>query len=147
MRNAVVVLFSIGLVCACSGPMGPIAGGTLEGDPAAWPEDWAFTNDTDNVLLQTCPQDPYSVTTWAVTTNGNLYIAAANSKATWVKNIADDNAVIVSVNGELYDATASIVTEREEIADVVQAYVVKYEFDSQEDFIEEEGVLFRLSKP
>ena len=49
MRNAVVVLFSIGLVCACSGPMGPIAGGTLEGDSAAWPEDWAFTDNTDNV--------------------------------------------------------------------------------------------------
>ena len=147
MRNAVVVLFSIGLTCACSGPVGPIPGGALEGHPAAWPEDWAFTDDTDNVLLQTCPEDPYSVTTWAVTTDGKLYIAAASSHAKWVKNIADNDAVVVSINGDLYNARASIVTNNEETTRVIEAYVVKYEFDSQEDFVEEEGILFRLSQP
>ena len=55
MRNAVLVLFSLALASACSGPMGPIPGGELQGTPAPWPEDWSYTDDIENVLLQTRP--------------------------------------------------------------------------------------------
>ena len=58
MRKTFLVLTSIILVCACSGPMGPIAGGALEGTPTPWPDDWAFTDEIENVLLETNPEDP-----------------------------------------------------------------------------------------
>ena len=44
MRKALMLL-SIMVVSACSGPMGPIAGNELEGTQAAWPEDWVYTDD------------------------------------------------------------------------------------------------------
>lgn len=144
MRNALLVLFSIALLSACSGPVGPIAGGALEGTPAAWPDDWSFTENVENILLETRPADPYSVTLWAVHTDGEFYVAAAEDDANWVQNIAADPAVIISIQGMLYSAQADIVTSTAEANNVVQAYLAKYDMD-EEEFRREDGLLFRLS--
>jgi hypothetical protein len=147
MRNAVVMLFSIGFICACSAPVGPIAGGALEGEPANWPDEWSFTDSTENVLLQTRPDDPYSVTIWTVTSGENIYVAAVDQKSKWVKNIEQNPNVIISIEGKLYDARAIVVTGTEESKLVSQAYLEKYEFDSAESFDEEDGIVFRLNRP
>jgi uncharacterized protein DUF2255 len=144
MRNAVVVLFCSSLLYACSGPMGPIPGGKLEGTPAGWPEDWAFTDTIENVLLQTNPNDPYSVTVWCVTQDGQLYIAAGNEESRWVLNMRENPEVVLSINGKLYEARVEDVTDREEINQVIAAYLLKYKIESEEDFVQEDGVLFRL---
>ena len=127
--------------------MGPIPGGALEGEEIAWPEDWSFTDKVENVLLQTDPEDPYSVTIWCIAIENTLYFAAADKESQWVKNINDNSAVILSVNTRLIRGTASTVTERAEAEPAIQAYLQKYEIDSREDFVQEYGVLFRLSKP
>lgn len=144
MRKAFLVLASITLVCACSGPMGPIAGDELEGTATPWPDNWAFTDKIENVLLETNPDDPYSVTVWMVTEDNIPYIAAASTDSKWARNMRENPKVVLSVEGMLYSATASSVTARDEIDRVVQAYLVKYEIESQEDFVQEGGVLFRL---
>lgn len=127
--------------------MGPIPGGALEGEEIAWPEDWSFTDNVENVLLQTDPEDPYSVTIWCIAIENTLYFAAADKESQWVRNINDNSEVILSVNTRLIRGTASTVTERAEVEPVIQTYLQKYEIDSREDFVQEDGVLFRLSKP
>ena len=147
MRNAVIGLLSIFLVSACSSPLGPIPGGKLEGSPADWPDSWAFTDEIENVLLETNPNDPYSVTVWCVTHNGYLFVAAGDEQSTWVRNIRSNGNVILNVEGKLYAAFARIETNTDVIGPVVQAYLKKYNIESEEDFVQEDGVLFRLYKP
>lgn len=144
MRKAFLVLASVSLICACSVPMGPIAGGELEGTLTPWPDDWLFTDEIENVLLETNPDDPYSVTVWIVVDNNQPYVAAASTDSQWARNMRENPNVRVSVEGMLYEAAADSVTSRDEIDRVIQAYLVKYEIESQEDFVQEGGVLFRL---
>ncbi|XOV83891.1 MAG: hypothetical protein ACFHXK_02005 [bacterium] len=145
MRNAIVALFGLFILSGCSGPLGPIAGGELEGKPIQWPEDWSYTNDIENVLLQTNPEDPYSVTIWIVVADGVPYIAASDSDARWVRNIQENPEVILSVDGKLINARTSQVVVQNEIYKVAEQYVQKYEME-QEEFVEaEDGIAFRLS--
>ncbi len=145
IRNAVIALFSLFIFSGCSGPMGPIAGGELEGAPIDWPSDWTYTNDIENVLLETNPIDPYSVTIWIVVADGVPYIAAGDGESRWARNIMENPDVILSVDGKLIRAKASQVIVEEEIFRVAAQYVEKYEME-QEDFADEDdGVLFRLS--
>ena len=52
------------LALAC-GPIGPIPGGALRGDPVAEPvQDWSFLDAEHTVQLETRPGDPYSVNVW-----------------------------------------------------------------------------------
>jgi len=147
VRNAVYVLFLCLCASACSGPIGPIPGGALEGEEIAWPDDWSFTDNIENVLLQTDPEDPYSVTIWCVARANTLYFAAADKESHWVQNINDNSKVILSVDTRLIRGTASTVTERAEAEPVIQAYLEKYKIDSRDDFVQEDGLMFRLSKP
>ena len=125
--------------------MGPIAGGELEGAPITWPSDWTYTNEIENVLLETDPMDPYSVTIWIVVADGVPYIAAGESESRWAQNIMKNPDIILSVDGKLIRARASQVIVEEEIFSVAAQYVEKYEME-QEDFADEDdGVLFRLS--
>ena len=144
MRKTLLVLASIALLCACSGPMGPIAGGELEGTQSPWPDDWTFTNEVENVLLETNPNDPYSVTVWMVVDGNQPYVAAASTDSQWARNMRADDRVVLSVEGKLYNASAQTMTNREVIDRVIEAYLVKYEIENQEDFVQEGGVLFRL---
>lgn len=145
MRNAVVGVVCCTLLCACSSPVGPIAGRALEGTPVPWPESWEFTDDVENVLLETNPNDPYSVTIWCARVEDNLYIAASDEDNQWVVNMMNDPRVILSVEGKLIQGRTSVVTSNEEIRRVIQAYLTKYEIDNEENFVEEEGVLFRFN--
>ena len=86
MRFTVVVLTL--MLSACDGPMGPIAGGKLEGAQQPWPDNWQFTENTENVLLETNPTDPYSVTLWGVAIGETFYVVAARPKS---RPVASDN--------------------------------------------------------
>lgn len=143
MRNAVLIGFFAFCTAGCSQPMGPIAGGALNGDPAKWPDDWSFTDDLQNVLLETNPEDPYSVTIWCVEHDGELFIAAAEKEHQWVAYIAQDQRVRLNVDGSLYEARATHIHNVDEIVAILPAYVAKYEFDYEGNFVED-GILYRL---
>jgi hypothetical protein len=123
--------------------MGPIAGGVLEGEVAAWPSDWSFTSEIDNVLLETNPDDPYSVTVWGVAHEGSFFVAAAQKDNQWAQYIAQNENVRLSIEGVLYDARAIAITDVDEIKAVSPSYIQKYEIEYEGNFIEE-GTLYRL---
>ena len=78
MHKLMMVGLSLPLLLACSGPIGPIPGGALEGSIKPWPQDWAFTDKVENIFVETGQDKPYSVTLWCVNNNGNLYIASSD---------------------------------------------------------------------
>ena len=52
-----------------------------------WPTDWAIAEDCENVLLETNPAKPYSVTIWGVGDEQNFYVAAGKQSSRWAQNI------------------------------------------------------------
>lgn len=112
-----------------------------------WPENWEFTDSVENVLLETnSTEDPYSVTVWCAQDSGNLYIAAADEDSQWVVNMRADSRVLLSIEGKLVEGRTSTVSNTDEIRRVIQAYLVKYEIEKEEYFVEEDGVLFRFDR-
>ena len=150
MRNALAlapVLSMAFMLSACGGPVGPIAGKALDGTPTNWPSDWSFSEDNENILLETNPTDPYSVTLWAVDVGNDLYITAVDPESQWVRNLQQDSAVTVCITGKLYAGRAHVVTNSDEMDAVGKRYGTKYEMSPEEgaSIIEEGGIIFRLS--
>ena len=144
MRNEAFIGLLVCFAAGCSQPIGPIAGNELEGEPAEWPDDWAFADDVDKYLLETNPDDPYSVTIWGITHNGEFFISAANKENQWAEFIDKDNRVRLSVDGALYSARAIRITDRDKITETtVPAYDNKYEYDYEGNFIED-GILYHI---
>lgn len=127
--------------------MGPIAGNKLEGTTSTWPDDWSFSGEYENLLLETNPEDPYSVTVWAVDVEGELYITAVDPDSRWVQNIAQNSDVVVGVAGKLYPGRAHVITDPAEMNPVGLRYGTKYEMPPEEgaNILEDGGVIFRLS--
>ncbi|MEQ8689721.1 MAG: hypothetical protein RIC89_02640 [Pseudomonadales bacterium] len=151
MRNVAIsagILAFIALsLSACGSPMGPIPGGKLDGEVKPWPSDWSFTDDIENVLVETNPEDPYSVTVWGVYVDDKFYIAGADEDSRWVANLMKYTHMRLSVSGDLYEGRAIAISDHDELHEVLNAYVAKYDMEVSEgnNFIEDGGVLFRLS--
>ena len=124
--------------------MGPIAGGKLEGEVSAWPEDLSFTDEVENVLLETNPEDPYSVTIWGVQVDNRFFIAGVDDDSRWVKHIHENPRVVLAVKDKLYPAVATIVKDQETLRGIQAAFLKKYEYAGEEDFFEDGGTLFQL---
>ena len=155
MQSTIKAGFSFGcmfcLLAACSQPIGPIAGGALDGEKAPWPDDWAFSFEVENVLLETNPNDPYSVTLWGVHVGRYMYAIAVDSDSRWAKNMAADSRVVLGLSGKLYNARAEVVSSEAttELAEILRAYVAKYDIDPEEgsEFVESGAILYRLAPP
>lgn len=130
------------MLSACGAPLGPIAGGKLQGDIAPWPANWMHAEACENVLLETAPHDPYSVTIWGVGIDENFYIAASKRSNQWVVNLERDPRVVLEVDGVLYRASAKIVTDNTTIAAVGQKFIAKYDIDP--DKLQGERAFYRL---
>ena len=143
LRVALLAAFALALA-ACSSPLGPIPGGKLEGEPAQWPDNWAFTDSIENVLLETNPLDPYSVTIWGVSVGDGFYVAAVSQQSNWVKNIDANAAVVLGIENSLYKAYARRVAIEDLPHGILEAYVTKYDRDPDDAFFEEGGIIFEL---
>ena len=73
------------LLSACGAPLGPIPGGKLEGELSAWPVNWDHAEDCENVLLETDPEDPYSVTIWGVGVEDEFFVGASSRSNQWAR--------------------------------------------------------------
>ena len=129
---------------ACSGPIGPIAGGALEGMQQPWPQEWEFADDCENVLLQTNPTDPYSVTLWGVSIGKNFYVASSDQATNWATNLDNDPSIILGIEGNLYAGAAQRVSNPQEVAQVLEKYSLKYDFYLDESD-KANGVIYRLN--
>ena len=140
----ILFLICVFAIASCSGPIGPIAGGELEGNPKTWPQTWAFADDCENVLLQTNSADPYSVTLWGVSIDQAFYVASGDQSAAWVNNLDQDPAIVLGIEDNLYTGAAERVSDPQELLEVVEQYSLKYDFYVDENN-EADGVIFRLT--
>lgn len=139
------------LALAC-GPIGPIPGGALRGDPVAETvQDWSFLDAEHTVQLETRPDDPYSVNVWIGQQQGRPYVPTSliagvdePSERQWVKNALADPRVRLLVQGRLYDLKAVRVDDAAERESVRAALLAKYEVEASEDGHEDQAWIFRL---
>jgi len=82
-----LLVFGIG----CGGPMVMIPGGQLSGTVQPVPSDWSFSDEFDDVQLETRPSDPYSVNIWGVADGARFYIVSGRGlESAWAKHIDED---------------------------------------------------------
>ena len=84
------------------GPLGPIPGGPLRGEPSLEePTNWAFAGGDATLELQVGDR---SRTVWFVTHQNVLYVAAAEAaRKQWPAEVMKDPRVRLRVAGRIYD--------------------------------------------
>ena len=119
-----VAALALATTTACSGPLGPFAGGTLSGPSAEPPEQWNAI--PDSIQLEVRPSAPYSVNLWCVAIGPHLYVATGPDGSTWTTHLQTNRNVRVRVNGTIYELQATTVTDANERQRAVDAYRAKY---------------------
>lgn len=114
------------LLAACGGPFVLLPGGPLEGEAAAVPGDWTFTEAVDTVQLETLPSDPYSVNIWVIALDQHLYVHAGTNRSTWVENMETDPNVRMQIEDRVYELAASRVESQDRFDRFADAYEEKY---------------------
>ena len=131
-------------------PLGPIAGGALQGQWAEVPDAWDEARAIKTFQMETRADDPYSVNLWGVVVDDGLYVASGEGGgATWVEHLADDPDVRLRMNGKLYELRAVRVDEAQEIQAVGLRYIEKYDIEDDSDMdgeFGEEAWVFRLDR-
>ncbi len=149
-RAMMLRLVCVGLMAVAQGcePMGPIAGGELEGEPTDLPATWDEAREIMTFQMETRGGDPYSVNLWGVVVDDGLYVASGEgAEATWVSYLGDDPAVRLRMSGKLYDLWAVRVDEAQELQAVRLRYIEKYDIEDDPDMngeFGEEAWVFRL---
>lgn len=144
LRGAPAFTLIAALLGACGAPLGPIPGGALEGEIVPWPENWAHAEQCENVLLQTNPKDPYSVTVWGVGIGEDFFVGASKRSHRWAQNLERDPEVILEVDGMLYRASATRVVEADAVKPVADQFIAKYDMDPED--LSGEGTFYRLTR-
>jgi hypothetical protein len=93
--------------------------------------DWTFTDKVPNIKIQTETWYglPHSVTIGCLSYNGQLYVSSilpAGTPRSWNDNLMRNPHVRVKIGNDLYDRTASLVTDPTERDGVLQARAKKY---------------------
>ena len=131
------------LLSSCGAPLGPIPGGKLQGIIEPWPKDWSHAEEVENVLLETNPTDPYSVTIWGLGIEDSFFVGASKRSNQWAENLEKDPRVVLDVDGALYRALAKRVTNSQTNDEVAQKFIAKYDLDP--DALEGEGAFYQLT--
>jgi hypothetical protein len=140
----VLSLLLIASVAGCSRPFVLLPGGALEGNTAAAPESWSFTDAVDTVQLETRPADPYSVNIWVIAIDPNLYVHAGANRSEWVEHIEADPKVRLRVDDSIYELAAARVAAQDEFDRFSDAYEKKYERRPRNENVGE-AYLYRLT--
>ncbi len=97
--------------------------------------DWSFTNDHDEILVQTRTRllIPHSVTAYCAVYDGDLYLFSAYYEGgtfpdgrAWNRNVMRDPRVRLKIGDRLFDRTVSHVTDPELRAAVHDRFAAKY---------------------
>lgn len=124
---AVVILRVTGL-----NPRDRTPGLWLTGNVVTTPvADWSFTDQVPNIKIQTNTWYgiPHSVTIDCVSYNGQLYVTSvypAGTSRSWNDNAMRDPHVRIKIGDNLYDRSASLVTDPAEKEAVLQLRAKKY---------------------
>jgi hypothetical protein len=141
------LLLALGMAASvgCNGPTGVVPGGALDGSVATVPSDWSAALDYGTCQLETRPQDPYSVNIVCTVVDGSVYLNAGNTETNWVVNLAEDPAVRVRIEGELYEMRAERVTDEGEIGAFAAAWTGQSTFRRDPTELDGEVWIFRLA--
>jgi len=126
-RSVAILAGGCALLAACSGPVGPLAGGRLAGTTAATPvSDWSFAEAYPLMEIEVRPTDPYSVKIHYYVADGELYFEGApNGWSRWRGFLEDDPRIRVRFGETVHPARAVAVTDPQEIARVLPLFYAK----------------------
>lgn len=112
------------------GPIGPFAGGPLQGEVWEGPEpDWAFAADLDTIEVQVSPRSPRSLRTGVIVHEGKLYIPTTLERIKrWHRYVLEDPRVVLRIDGRLYQRCAMRVRNRPVVKELIRAGRLKYGF-------------------
>lgn len=118
------------------GPIEIISGGPFQtGTPAETPDDWRFITERDTIEFQTLSPET-SRTVWLAVHDGRLFIISGYMNTNygkiwkhWPHHIAEDDRVILRIDGKLYEQRLQRVTEGPEVLPVMKEFGRKYGFE------------------
>jgi hypothetical protein len=124
--GAVAALASVVLV-GCGGPVGPLAGGRLAGTVAGPPvADWSFADAHRLMEIEVRPERPYSVQIHHYVVARRLYFEGApGGWGRWRRYLRADRRIRVRFGGHVHAAQAVEVTDPQEVAAILPAYLAK----------------------
>ena len=124
-----LLLFTVGLAALFggAGPIGPMPGGVLWGETREPARDWAFTDSVKEIQVQThIGPLPWSVTTWVMSSEGELFIAAGNCDRVWTHRVIGDPDIRIRISGAVYEMRARHETDRAIGARLAPVVLAKY---------------------
>ena len=117
------------LTCAACDPSDQRPGLWLMGDTVPAPADWSFTDQIPEIALQvhTPYLLPHSVTIWCSSVEGKLFIGASRPETKrWPGWVDADPNVKLKIDGKVYEARLTPLTDANEVAKVQVAFQTKY---------------------
>jgi hypothetical protein len=109
------------------GPYGALPGGILFGEQRPPPKDWSFTDAIKEIQVQTHVGPlPWTVTTWVMSVDGALYIAAGSCDRIWTHRVMDDPEIRLRIDGVIYEMRARPATDRAVGAQLAPVVLAKY---------------------
>ncbi len=114
------------LIVALAAPLGPVPGFFIGGNQTAAPSQWPDTSAVDEIKLKVPGTLPRVVIIWVVDVDGELHVVGSRDSG-WVEMIGSGSPVEMRLGDETYALEAVEVNEGK--AEILQAYVAKYEDD------------------
>lgn len=93
-----------------------MAGGALTGTVAEVPTNWQLDEASGLALVETRPEDPYSIYFTYIQLDGRFYFYAGDTRTNWVKHIEQNPLVRVRIGQTIYPGRAVRVMDEEETA-------------------------------
>ncbi len=134
--KSLLMLIAVALCGACD-PLDRRPGAWLSGEVAPTPESWAFTDEYQEVFVETATWYgiPHSVTTVVAVADGRLYVPSIYEQPAefpgtkfWNKNIARNPDVRLKIGDAIYELQAHPVTDDAEFQRGFEALADKYGF-------------------
>lgn len=130
-----MIFVSALLLAACSGPLGPIAGGMLKGTSTEIPSSWGVVKGVEHVQLETINDGkPRSVLIWIGVLDDRLYVATSlisgssdPAERTWVKNVTANPNIRLRVEDNIYQLKAVRVVDPTSLEAARSALMLKYD--------------------
>lgn len=144
-----LVLVLVVLLSACE-PSDDRPGMWLDGEVAAFPENWSFTNDEREISMQV--QTPYwlahSVTIWCVEIEGSLYVGALSPETKmWPGWVMDSPDVKLKIAGKIYEANLVPVRDAQLKGYLAARYTQKYKTPPGSSFAGDPDAAFWRVEP
>jgi hypothetical protein len=129
-------LLAVVLALTACNPSDRRPGLWLSGEPAAFADDWSFTDAHKEIALEVSTPYllPHSVTIWCASLDGALYVAAGSPETKRWPGWADRRPdVRLLIDGKRYEGTLVPVEDADTQERLRGVYAAKYQLDASAD--------------